>query len=164
THAIEAMMQDGKALQAGTSHFLGTNFAAAAGIRFQDRDGTERLAYTTSWGVSTRLVGALIMTHAHDDGLRLPPRGASPPVLVLPAPRRDGAGRHSVLDAAGKLAGQLRRGTAGGEALRVELDLRDDAPSTKRWGWIKKGVPIVVELGPRDVVDGTIVFTRRDAI
>jgi prolyl-tRNA synthetase len=163
THTIEAMMQDGKALQAGTSHFLGTNFAAAAGIRLQDRDGTEKLAYTTSWGASTRLVGALIMTHADDDGLRLPPRVASAHVVIVPI-LRDEASRGSVLDAADKLAAQLRSGTAGGEALRVEVDLRDDAPATKRWGWIKKGVPIVVELGPRDVVGGTISFTRRDAI
>src|SRR5262249_17805086 len=97
------------------------------------------------------------------DGLRLPPRVASAHVVIVPI-LRDEASRHSVLDAADKLAGQLRSGTAGGEALRVELDLRDDAPATKRWGWIKKGGPIGAELGPPDVVDSTIVFPRRDAI
>ena len=84
TWSIEAMMQDGKALQAGTSHYLGTNFAAASGIRFQDREGGQQLAHTTSWGVSTRMVGGVIMSHGDDDGLRLPPRIAPQQVIILP--------------------------------------------------------------------------------
>ena len=163
THTIEAMMQDGRALQAGTSHFLGTNFAEAAGIRFQDRDGTEKLAWTTSWGVSTRLIGALIMTHSDDDGLRLPPRLAPAHVVIVPI-LRDEEGRQAVLEASEALAARLRNRTAAGEALRVEIDRRDDSPANKRWGWIKKGVPIVVELGPRDIAAGTVAFTRRDRI
>ncbi|HLY58637.1 MAG TPA: aminoacyl--tRNA ligase-related protein [Stellaceae bacterium] len=163
THTIEAMMQDGKALQAGTSHFLGTNFAAAAGIKFQDKDGTEKLANTTSWGVSTRLVGALIMTHSDDDGLRLPPRIAPNHVVIVPI-LRDEASRAAVLESAEALAASLRTQAASGEPVRVEVDLRDDAAANKRWGWIKKGVPVVVELGPRDVAGGTVAFTRRDAI
>jgi prolyl-tRNA synthetase len=163
THTIEAMMQDGKALQAGTSHFLGTNFAAAAGIKFQDKDATEKLAYTTSWGASTRLVGALIMTHSDDDGLRLPARVAPAHVVIVPILRNE-ASRETVLSAVDVLARALAKQNAAGEPVRVELDRRDDAPATKRWAWIKKGAPIIVELGPRDVAAGTVLFTRRDAI
>jgi prolyl-tRNA synthetase len=163
THTIEAMMQDGKALQSGTSHFLGNNFAKAAGIKFQDRDGTEKLVFTTSWGVSTRLVGALIMTHSDDDGLRLPPRLAPLHVVIVPI-LRDEETRAAVLESADALAASLGATEIGGEALRVRVDRRDDSPAAKRWGWIKKGVPIVVELGPRDIASGTVAFTRRDEI
>ncbi|MBV8650991.1 MAG: proline--tRNA ligase, partial [Alphaproteobacteria bacterium] len=163
THTIEAMMQDGRALQAGTSHFLGQNFAKAANIQFQDKEGGLSYAYTTSWGASTRLIGALIMTHSDDDGLRLPPKMAPAHVVIVPI-LRDEAGRDDVIRAAEALAKRLRAERFDDEAVRVKVDLRDDSGANKRWGWIKKGVPFVVELGPRDVAAGTVAFVRRDAI
>jgi prolyl-tRNA synthetase len=163
THTIEAMMQDGRALQAGTSHFLGQNFAKAANIAFHDKDGGVSHAYTTSWGASTRLIGALIMTHSDDDGLRLPPKLAPQHVVIVPI-LRDEASRDEVVQAAETLAKRLRARRFDGEPLRAKVDLRDDSSSNKRWGWIKKGVPFVVELGPRDVAAGTVALLRRDAI
>ena len=163
TYTIEAMMQDRKALQAGTSHFLGQNFAKAANIAFHDKDGGVSHAYTTSWGVSTRLIGALIMTHSDDDGLRLPPKLAPQHVVIVPI-IRDEASRDEVVQAAEALAKRLRARRFDGEPVRAKIDLRDDSSSNKRWGWIKKGVPFVVELGPRDVAAGTVALVRRDAI
>jgi prolyl-tRNA synthetase len=163
THAIEAMMQDGRALQAGTSHFLGQNFAKAANIQFQDKDGALHHVFTTSWGSSTRLIGALIMTHADDDGLRLPPQMASTQIVIVPI-LRDEAGRDAVIAAATALAERLRRGSFGEEPIRVAVDLKDDSGANKRWGWIKKGVPLVLELGPRDIANDSVALTRRDAI
>jgi len=163
THTIEAMMQDGRALQAGTSHFLGQNFAHAAGIQFQDKDGTVRHAFTTSWGVSTRLIGALIMTHSDDDGLRLPPRMAPRQVVIVPI-LRDEAGRDTVIAAAKALAERIAAQRFDGEPIRVQVDLKDDSPANKRWGWIKKGVPLILELGPRDIANESVALTRRDAI
>ncbi|MEA2756373.1 MAG: prolyl-tRNA synthetase [Aliidongia sp.] len=163
THTIEAMMQDGRALQAGTSHFLGQNFAKAANIQFQDKEGTLRHAFTTSWGTSTRLIGALIMTHSDDDGLRLPPRMAPQQVVIVPI-LRDEAGREAVITAAKALAERIRAQRFDGEPIRVLLDLKDDSPANKRWGWIKKGVPLILELGPRDVANESVALTRRDAI
>jgi prolyl-tRNA synthetase len=163
THTIEAMMQDGRALQAGTSHFLGQNFARAAGIQFQDKDGELKHAFTTSWGASTRLVGALIMTHADDDGLRLPPTIAPTQVLIVPI-ARDDAARAEVMPAAEALAKRLRTVRFRDEPLRVDVDARDDSGANKRWAAIKKGVPVIVELGPRDIAAGAVTYTRRDAI
>lgn len=163
THSIEAMMQDGRALQAGTSHFLGQNFSRAANIQFQDRDGTTRLVYTTSWGVSTRLVGALIMTHADDDGLRLPPRVAPRQVVIVPILRGSEADR-AVLQASHELERRLKAVSFDGEAIRAFVDGRDANAAEKRWEWIKKGVPLVCELGPRDFENKTVALTRRDRI
>jgi prolyl-tRNA synthetase len=163
THTIEAMMQDGRALQAGTSHFLGQNFAKAANISFQDKEGGVSHAWTTSWGASTRLIGALIMTHSDDDGLRLPPKMAPQQVVIVPILRDEGS-RDQVMQAAETLAAQLRAQRFDDQPVRVKVDLRDDSPTNKRWGWIKKGVPIVAELGPRDVATGTVALVRRDAI
>ena len=163
THTIEAMMQDGRALQAGTSHFLGQNFSKAANISFQDKEGGLSYAYTTSWGASTRLIGALIMTHSDDDGLRLPPKMAPQHVVIVPI-LRDEASRDEVIQAAESLAKRLRAQRFDDEPVRVKVDLRDDSPANKRWAWIKKGVPFVVELGPRDVAAGTVALVRRDAI
>ncbi|HVJ53146.1 MAG TPA: proline--tRNA ligase [Aliidongia sp.] len=163
THTIEAMMQDGRALQAGTSHFLGQNFAKAANIQYQDKEGGLSFAYTTSWGASTRLIGALIMTHADDDGLRVPPKMAPSQVVIVPI-LRDEAGREEVIRHAQALARRIQAESFAGEPIRVRVDTRDESPANKRWGWIKKGVPVVVELGPRDIASGSVAVTRRDAI
>jgi prolyl-tRNA synthetase len=161
TYAIEAMMQDRKALQAGTSHFLGQNFARASGIKFHTKDETEELAWTTSWGVSTRLVGGLIMTHADDDGLVLPPRIAPAHVVILPIFRGDDT-RAAVTEYAHALANELRTRSYAGRAIEVELDQRDLRGGDKAWEWVKKGVPLRVEIGPRDVEAGAVTLYARD--
>ena len=162
TLCIEAMVQDRKAIQAGTSHFLGQNFAHASGISFTGRSGNKEHAWTTSWGVSTRLIGTLIMAHADDDGLVLPPRVATEQIVILPVtPKEDS--KAAVLAAAHHLAAALRGQVFHGDALRVTVDERDLAGGTKSWEWIKKGVPLRVEIGPRDLEKGTIAVARRDA-
>jgi prolyl-tRNA synthetase len=161
TYSIEAMMQDGKALQAGTSHYLGTTFAEAAGIRYQDKEGNHALCHTTSWGVSTRLIGGVIMTHGDDDGLRCPPQIAPSQVVIIPM-LRDDDGDAAVLDYCRSLAGELRAQSAFGEPLRVLLDTKATKAQTKRWSWVKKGAPIIVEIGPRDVGEGKAAVIRRD--
>ena len=161
TLCIEAMVQDRKAIQAGTSHFLGQNFAKASGIQFLSRENKQELAWTTSWGVSTRLIGTVIMAHSDDDGLVLPPRIAPAHVVIIPvAPKPEM--RDVVFPAVDKLAADLRAQTFAGEPIRVEVDKRDIGGGTKSWEWIKKGVPIRVELGPRDLEKGTIGVARRD--
>ena len=161
TLCIEAMVQDRKAIQAGTSHFLGQNFAKASGIQFLSRENKQELAWTTSWGVSTRLIGTLIMAHADDDGVILPPRVAPAHVVILPvAPKPET--REAVFAAVDKLAAELRGQSYAGEPLRVEVDKRDIGGGQKSWEWIKKGVPIRVELGPRDLEKGTVAVARRD--
>ena len=163
THTIEAMMQDGKALQSGTSHYLGTNFAHAADIKFQDKDGGESFCHTTSWGVSTRLIGAMIMTHGDDDGLRVPPTVAPRQIVILPIARDEEAAA-KVLPAADELAAKLNNNVAFGNVVRAHVDKRDINAGEKRWGWIKKGAPLVVELGPRDLDQGTVMVTKRTDI
>ncbi len=161
TLCIEAMVQDRKAIQAGTSHFLGQNFAKASGIQYLSRAGQKEFAWTTSWGVSTRLIGTLIMAHADDDGLVLPPRVATSHVVILPVvPKEDQRAR--VMEACQALAAKLREQRFHGDALRVEVDQRDLAGGQKTWDWIKKGVPIRVEIGPRDLDAGTVFVARRD--
>lgn len=159
TYSIEAMMQDGKALQAGTSHYLGQNFARAANIEFQDRDGNLALAHTTSWGVSTRLIGAMIMTHGDDDGLRLPPQLAPSQVIIIPVLR--GEGDDAVLDACKALAARLKAQTFKGEAVRATVDMREGNAGPRRWGWVKKGAPLILEIGPRDLAESTAAVTFR---
>lgn len=161
TYAIEAMMQDGKALQAGTSHFLGQNFARASGIKFLDQDGAEKYAWTTSWGVSTRLIGGLIMTHGDDNGLMLPPRLAPAQVVILPVIHKDDT-RAQVLEYCGNLAAELGRVRYGDRPLAVEIDARDMRGGEKTWSWIKRGVPLRLEIGPRDIAAGAVSLTRRD--
>lgn len=161
TLCIEAMVQDRKAIQAGTSHFLGQNFSRASGIQFQTRDGKQEFGWTTSWGMSTRLVGTLIMAHADDDGLVLPPRIAPTHIVVIPITPKEET-RGAVLSAADKLAAELRAVAYRGAPLEVEVDRRDLGGGVKSWEWIKKGVPLRVEIGPRDLDSGNVAVTRRD--
>jgi prolyl-tRNA synthetase len=161
TYGIEAMMQDRKALQAGTSHFLGQNFARASGIKFQSRSGGEEHAWTTSWGVSTRLIGGVIMSHGDDDGLVLPPRIAPAQVVILPILRADDT-RPQVLDYVERIAAELRGLSWRHLPLGVEIDQRDVRGGQKKWEWVKKGVPIRLEIGPRDVERQVAVCARRD--
>jgi prolyl-tRNA synthetase len=163
TYSIEAMMQDGKALQAGTSHYLGTGFAEASGIKYQDKDGGQQFAHTTSWGVSTRMIGGVIMTHGDDDGLRCPPQIAPQQIVIVPM-LRDNDEDAVVLDYCKTLATQLRTHSAFGEPLRVLLDTKAIKASNKRWAWVKKGAPIIVEVGPRDVGEGKAAVIRRDRL
>jgi prolyl-tRNA synthetase len=160
TQCIEAMMQDRKALQAGTSHFLGQNFSKASGIRFQTAEETEALAWTTSWGASTRLIGGLIMTHSDDDGLVLPPRIAPAQVVLLPIVHKDEE-RANVMAYTEALAATLRASSYNGRPLRVEVDSRDIG-GARGWEWIKKGVPLRVEIGPRDIANDAVFVARRD--
>ncbi len=161
TFCIEAMMQDRKALQAGTSHFLGQNFARAQEITFQDPNGQEVYAWTTSWGVSTRLVGALLMTHSDDDGLVLPPRLAPVQVVILPI-YRDPQQKADVLPYCQSLADQLRSVSYWGDPVRVKIDDRDMRGGEKNWQHIKRGVPIRVEVGPKDLAQNATFVGRRD--
>ena len=161
TYSIEAMMQDRKALQAGTSHFLGQNFSRAQDIKFQDEHGQEVFAWTTSWGVSTRLVGGLIMTHGDDDGLVIPPRLAPAHVVILPIYRNDDE-KSEVLPYCDSLMQQLSATVYDGEALRVRLDDRDIRGGEKKWQWIKRGVPLRIEVGPRDIAANAFRPGRRD--
>jgi prolyl-tRNA synthetase len=161
TYSIEAMMQDRKALQAGTSHFLGQNFARASEIKFQSREGTEEHVWTTSWGMSTRMIGGLIMTHGDDDGLVLPPRIAPAHVVILPILRSEET-RNQVLDYVHQVAAELRARTYDGRPVLVEIDNRDARGGQKQWEWIKKGIPVRLEIGPRDAERGTVSMARRD--
>jgi prolyl-tRNA synthetase len=163
TYSIEAMMQDGKALQAGTSHYLGTGFAEAAGIKYQDKEGGQQLCHTTSWGVSTRLIGGVIMTHGDDDGLRVPPRIAPHQIVILPM-LRDDDGDEALLAYCEELRAELAKQWALGEPVRVLLDKRAGKATAKRWGWVKKGVPLILEIGGRDAAGGQVSAVRRDRL
>ncbi|MEH6756703.1 MAG: proline--tRNA ligase [Parasphingorhabdus sp.] len=163
TYSIEAMMQDGKALQAGTSHFLGQTFSKAQNIRFQDKEGQFQFAYTTSWGVSTRLIGGVIMTHGDDDGLRVPPLIAPYQVVIIPM-LRDKPEDEAVVDFCTSLTKQIAGLRAFDENVRVKFDKSGVKASNKRWAWVKKGAPLILEIGPRDVTEGNISVLRRDAL
>lgn len=154
TITIESMMRDGKALQAGTSHYLGTNFARAFDIRYAADDGRDTLCHTTSWGMSTRMLGGIVMTHGDERGLVLPPRLAPYQVVIVPITR--GASTDAVVAAAEQTAAELR--TVG---VRVRVDDRDRTPGWKFHEWEMRGVPVRVELGPRDLAAGTAVVARR---
>src|SRR5690349_8440008 len=161
TFCIEAMMQDRKALQAGTSHFLGQNFAKASGIQFTDKDNASAHAWTTSWGVSTRLVGGMIMTHADDDGMVCPPKLA-PAHVVIVAIAQKPEDRQRVHEWCRTLATELRAQSYDGAPVRVELDVRDANGGERRWQWWKKGVPVLLEVGPRDIDKDAVFMGRRD--
>jgi prolyl-tRNA synthetase len=166
TLCIEALMQDKKALQAGTSHFLGQNFARAFDVSFQDREGKREFAWATSWGVSTRLVGGLIMTHSDDQGLVLPPRLAPLHAVIVPIYKTPEE-RSAVLEAANKLAAAVRdlplREWLNYEPVAARVDDREQyQPGFKFNEWELKGVPVRVELGPKDLAKGACVLARRD--
>ena len=161
TFTIEAMMQDGKALQAATSHYLGQNFAKAMDIEFRNRQGESEHAYTTSWGMSTRMIGALIMVHGDDDGLRIPPRIAPTQVTILPViPKADQS--EMVLKYAEEVRQSLREISYHDERVRVDIDSRDIRGGQKNWAAIKQGIPVRVEIGPREIENDTVVVRRRD--
>jgi prolyl-tRNA synthetase len=166
TLCIEALMQDNKALQAGTSHFLGQNFAKAFDVKFQTQDGKLEHAWATSWGVSTRMVGGLIMTHSDDQGLVVPPRLAPIHVAIVPIFRKDEEKR-ATCEAANKLAAELTARPMGDwlnyDPLVVKVDDRDQyQPGFKFYEWEMRGVPVRVELGPKDLAQGSCVLARRD--
>lgn len=161
TYCIEAMMQDGKALQAGTSHFLGQSFAKAADIRFSDEQGEHQHVWTTSFGMSTRLIGGLIMTHSDDDGLVLPPKVAPKQAVILPIYRTDEE-KQSVLAACHDLKAKIEAVVWDGEPVRVLVDDRDMRGGDKTWQWVKKGIPLRIEIGPRDLAAKSAVIKRRD--
>ncbi|MBW2512997.1 MAG: proline--tRNA ligase [Deltaproteobacteria bacterium] len=160
TLCIEAMMQDRKALQAGTSHFLGQNFARASNIKFQTADEKEAYAWTTSWGTSTRLVGGLIMAHGDDDGIILPPRVASAHAVILPIIRKPDD-RAKVMPFVERLAAELRDQTYHRRLLNIDIDDRDIG-GARGWDWIKKGIPVRIEIGPRDIAENSVFVGRRD--
>jgi prolyl-tRNA synthetase len=161
TYCIEAMMQDKKALQSGTSHFLGQNFAKASGIKFQGRNGEIDFAWTTSWGVSTRLIGALIMAHSDDNGLCLPPKIAPAHIAIVPI-YRDEEEKQQVLTMCQEVENMFHRQNFEDIRIYTELDDRDLTGSERNWYWIKKGIPLRVEIGPRDVASGSVMLARRD--
>ncbi|PIP36589.1 MAG: proline--tRNA ligase [Desulfobacterales bacterium CG07_land_8_20_14_0_80_52_14] len=160
TFSIESIMQDRKALQAGTSHFLGQNFAKASGIKFQNTDEKEEFAWTTSWGSSTRMIGGLIMTHGDDDGIILPPRVASAHAVLLPI-YRSLEEKTDVMIYAESLAKELRGIRYHDAPLRVVIDDRETG-GVRNWIWIKKGIPLRVEIGPRDIAQNAVYLGRRD--
>jgi prolyl-tRNA synthetase len=161
TLSIEAMMQDRKALQAGTSHFLGQNFSKAQEIRFQDRNGELSYAWTTSWGVSTRLIGALIMTHADDDGMVIPPRLAPSHAVIMPIYRDDQA-RATVLEYCQQLRKECASLMFAGRPIEIDIDDRDLRGGEKKWIHIKRGVPLRIEIGPKDIAKDSVFVARRD--
>jgi prolyl-tRNA synthetase len=164
TYSCEAMMQDNKALQAGTSHNLGQNFAKAFDLSFQTESGEKAFAWNTSWGVSTRMIGGLVMTHGDDVGIRIPPLLAPTELVIVPIYRTD-EDRAKVLEAADRIAAQLgqweRREP---NALRVHVDKRDGMkPGAKYYDWELRGIPLRMELGPRDLDQNQAVLVRRDS-
>ncbi len=163
TYGIIAMMPDGRALQAGTSHYLGQNFAKSANISFQNKNNKPEFAYTTSWGVSTRLIGGLIMTHGDDEGLKVPPRIAPYQVVIVPIYRNDDTtSRDEVNEYAENLEKELKKSMPFGEKIRVKFDKRDRTPVDKRWEWLRKGAPIVVEVGPKDIEKNSVAVVYRN--
>lgn len=150
TYCIEAMMQDGRALQAGTSHFLGQNFSKSANIRFQNKEGGLDYAHTTSWGVSTRLVGGVIMTHGDDEGLCVPPKIAPYQVVIVPI-LKDSSKTEEVMAYAKSLKEKVASQLYDGERVRVKIDERLKEATDKYWEWTRKGAPLILEVGPRDV-------------
>ena len=155
TFGMEAMMKDGKSLQSGTSHYFGQNFAKAFDIKYLDKDGVQKYAYTSSWGTSTRMIGALIMAHGDARGLVLPPKVAPHQVVIVPIAAKKGG----VMEACADIKSQLEK--AG---VRVIFDDTDNSPGWKFNEWEMKGVPLRIELGPRDLEAGKALIFRRDTL
>ena len=159
TYTIEALMQDGKALQAGTSHFLGQNFAKAFDVKFTSQEGKQEYVWATSWGVSTRLIGALIMTHSDDNGLVLPPKLAPIQVVIVPIHRTE-----EQLQQIGEKADELITAFKK-KGISVKYDDRDtQKPGFKFAEWELKGVPVRIAIGPKDLENGTFEVARRDLL
>jgi prolyl-tRNA synthetase len=156
TYSIEAMMGDKKALQSATSHDLGQNFAKAFDMKFLDRDNTEKLCWTTSWGLSWRMLGAVIMVHGDDHGLRLPPKIAPIEVVIVPIYKNDSE-KSTVHETANRIFAELKS-----SGLRVKLDDRDETPGFKFNDWELRGVPVRIEIGPKDVANHSVALARRD--
>lgn len=156
TLTIEAMMQDGKGLQSGTSHYMGENFARSIGIKYQNREGGESFAHTTSWGLSTRTIGAMIMVHGDDDGMIMPPRIAPYPVGIIPI-IRDDQDKDKIVSYCQEVVAKLKA-----IGIRARVDDSDARTPDKMWAMIKKGVPLRVEIGGREMEEGTLTHIRRD--
>lgn len=161
TYTIEAMMQDKKALQAGTSHFLGQHFSRSFNIKYLSAEGKEEFVWTTSWGVSTRLIGGLIMTHSDDNGLIVPPKLAPTHVVILPIIHKE-EDRANILAYCQELAAEIRKTHYHHRRLSVEIDTRELTGGEKSWSWVKKGVPIRLEIGNKEVSNQAVFMGRRD--
>lgn len=161
TYTLEGMMQDRKALQAGTSHYLGQNFAKGSNIRFCNKDGEMEYAYTTSWGTTTRMIGAMVMCHGDDDGLRIPPRVAPQQVVIIPVIPKPEL-EADILTYAEEIKQRLQNTQVFGAPISVFIDKRDKRGGEKNWEWIKKGVPLRIEVGPRDKESQSMMVARRD--
>ena len=155
TYTVETLMHDGRALQAGTSHYLGTNFTKPFGVKFQTREGKEEFAYHTSWGISTRLIGAIIMAHGDNRGLKLPPKVAPIQAVIVPIQMQ----KEGVLEKANELFEKLKG------KIRIKLDDRDQySPGYKFNDWEMRGVPVRIEMGPRDIENNKCILVRRDTL
>lgn len=162
TYSVEAVMQDGKALQAGTSHYLGQNFSKSFNIDFQDKNGKQQYSFTTSWGVSSRLIGALIMTHADDDGLRLPSAVSPYHIVIISLSKNNDIQRTMEIESyIENIKASLASKKLDSGNLRVHIDCRHISPQKKRWDWIMKGVCIICEVGSRDVESNVVTYTHR---
>ena len=160
TYCIEAMMQDGKSLQAGTSHYLGQNFAKSANISFVNKDNKQEYAYTTSWGVSTRLIGGVIMTHADDEGMVVPPMIAPYQVVFVPVIKKQ-EDEEKVMSYINNIVKEIKQSNPFGEKIRVKVDKRNKQSIDKFWEWTRKGAPVICEIGLRDVDNNAMMVKER---
>ena len=154
TYTVEAMMQDGKALQAATSHFLGQNFAKATDIKYQDKNGNMQYVYTSSWGLSTRIIGALIMSHSDDDGLNLPSRIAPYHLVIIPI-IKDSNNNTNIINYCNNIKDKLS------SQFIVLIDINDDSPQNKKWDYVRKGIPFICEIGMKEVENNSVFFMKR---
>ncbi|NGX28294.1 MAG: Proline--tRNA ligase [Candidatus Anoxychlamydiales bacterium] len=163
TYALETMMQDKKALQACTSHFLGQNFSKASDIKFNDENGKVEYAWTTSWGLTTRVIGALVMVHSDDDGFIIPPKVAPSQIVIIPVVHSDEV-KDKIIKVCEKLKEDLEKVVYHNKNIVVEIDTRDLRGGEKKWSWIKKGVPIILEIGPKDIEKESVFMMRRNTL